>query len=94
MDANANAHANAKYISGYCAIVFTIGVKLPQIRHTWKTKKAADLSMGYLICQVFAHASWFMYGIFDDFNQPILITDSISICLTLILIGLKIKYAE
>ena len=63
---------SAKEISGYFAVVFTIGMKLPQLYHTIRTKRTKDLSMGFLITELFGHFSWLSYGILDN-NLPLII---------------------
>jgi len=82
---------DAKEISGICAIMFTIGMKIPQLHHTFTTKKSKDLSMSFLVAEVLGHISWLTYGIFDN-NMPLIITDSICLVLSFILIGLKLYY--
>ena len=61
----------AKLISGYTAMTFTIGMKLPQIYKTLKTKKAKDISIYFLLLSLLGHISWICYGIFDNINTGV-----------------------
>ena len=83
---------DGKLISGYIAVIFTITMKLPQLYHTLKTKRTNDLSMPYLIIAILGHMSWLAYGIFDDVNVPLVVTDSVCMVLTFCLISLKLYY--
>ena len=80
-----------KLISGTIATIFTVSMKIPQIYHAIKTKKTHDLSMMFLIMSFLNHIAWLIYAFFDDFNIPLIICDSISILLNILLISLK-KY--
>ena len=83
---------SGKIISAYIAVIFTITMKLPQLYHTVKSKRTEDLSMMYLFLELLGHISWLTYGIFDDVNLPLVVTDSICMVLSLWLISLKIYY--
>ena len=83
---------NAKLISGYTAMTFTIGMKIPQIYKTLKTKKAKDISIYFLLFNLLGHISWVCYGIFDNINIPLIATDSVCLFLTFIIIGSKFYY--
>lgn len=83
---------SGKEISGYCAIVFTIVMKLPQLYKTLKTKKAQDLSIWFLLFSVCGHISWLTYGIFDNMNMPLVITDITCLILTFVIMSLKVYY--
>ena len=83
---------DGKTISAYIAVIFTITMKLPQLYHTIKTKRTDDLSMMYLIISVLGHISWMTYGIFDDVNLPLVVTDSVCMVLIFCLISLKLYY--
>ena len=81
-----------KLISGTVATIFTVSMELPQIYHSLKTKKTKDISMIYLFLCALNHVAWLIYAILDNMNLPLLICDSVSICLTFFLICIKYHY--
>tara|TARA_B100000925_G_scaffold231260_1_gene179778 strand:+ start:25 stop:306 length:282 start_codon:yes stop_codon:yes gene_type:complete len=79
-------------VTGTVATVFTITMKLPQIYHSIKTKRTKDISMLFLLLGVLNHITWVLYAIFDDVNIPLIVCDAVCIFLSLVLVGLKIKF--
>ena len=79
-------------VTGILATVFTISMKIPQIYHSIKTKRTKDISMLFLLLGVLNHITWVMYAIFDNVNVPLIVCDAICIFLSLVLVGLKLKY--
>ena len=79
-------------VAGTVATVFTITMKLPQIYHSIKTKRTKDISMIFLLLGVLNHITWVLYAIFDDVNVPLIVCDAVCIFLSLVLVGLKIKF--
>ena len=79
-------------VAGTVATVFTVSMKLPQIYHSIKTKRTKDISMLFLLLGALNHITWVLYAIFDNVNVPLIVCDAICIFLSLVLIGLKLKY--
>jgi len=79
-------------VTGILATVFTISMKIPQIYHSIKTKRTKDISMLFLVLGVLNHITWVIYAIFDNVNVPLIVCDAICIFLSLVLVGLKLKY--
>ena len=79
-------------VAGTVATAFTISMKLPQIYHSIKTKRTKDISMLFLLLGVLNHITWVLYAIFDDVNVPLIVCDAVCIFLSLVLVGLKIKF--
>ena len=79
-------------VAGTVATAFTITMKLPQIYHSIKTKRTKDISMLFLLLGVLNHITWVLYAIFDDVNVPLIVCDAVCIFLSLVLVGLKIKF--
>jgi len=79
-------------VTGIVATVFTISMKIPQIYHSIKTQRTKDISMLFLLLGVLNHITWVMYAIFDNVNVPLIVCDAICISLSLVLVGLKLKY--
>ena len=81
-----------KNLFGTTSTIFTVLQIIPQIHFTIKTKKTRDLSMLSIFTRLFTNLSWITYGIIDNFNIYIIITDTLCLILTIILLFLKIKY--
>ena len=79
-------------VAGTVATAFTISMKLPQIYHSIKTKRTKDISMLFLLLGVLNHITWVLYAIFDDVNVPLIVCDAVCIFLSLVLVGLKIRF--
>jgi len=76
----------------YSTVIITVSVKIPQIYHTCKTKKTDDLSMAFLLLTLLTHILWITYGIVDDYDLTIIITDSCCLLFTIQLILMKLFY--
>jgi uncharacterized protein with PQ loop repeat len=48
--------------------------------------------MLFLLLGVLNHITWVLYAIFDNVNVPLIVCDAICIFLSLVLVGLKLKY--
>ena len=81
-----------KNLFGIISTIFTVLQLIPQIHFTIKTKKTRDLSILYIFTRQITHISWITYGIIDNFNIYIIITDVSCLILTTLLLLLKIKY--
>ncbi len=81
-------------VSGTVATAFTISMKLPQIYHSIKTKRTKDVSMLFLLLGLLNHVTWVLYAYFDNVNVPLIVCDVVCIFLSLVLVGLKLKYDE
>ena len=81
-----------KNLFGTISTIFTVLQLIPQIHFTIKTKKTKDLSILYIFTRQITHISWITYGIIDNFNIYIIITDVSCLILTTLLLLLKIKY--
>lgn len=76
---------------GYAAGVLTPLALLPEIYRTWKTKDAKDLSYYWLGSLTIGNTLWAIYGFLIS-SLPLLISNSVSIALGIVLILLTIKY--
>ena len=81
-------------VSGTVATAFTISMKLPQIYHSIKTKRTKDVSMLFLLLGLLNHVTWVLYAYFDNVNVPLIVCDVVCIFLSLVLVGLKLKYDD
>lgn len=64
-----------KLIVGYIASFMTIIGVIPQMYHTYKTKKTDDLSLLMTILVMSQCIVWISYSILDNYNMPLLLTD-------------------
>jgi MtN3 and saliva related transmembrane protein len=64
---------------------------LPQLIKLLRTKKAEDLSLFYLIILMAGLALWIWYGVMRK-DTPIIVTNSFSLLLNLVIIILGIKF--
>ncbi|KAF2507095.1 hypothetical protein EYY60_21550 [Flavobacterium zhairuonense] len=75
--------------AGACITLSTI----PQILKVWKTKKVKDISLRTFSILTFGIFIWIIYGIIKN-DLPIIITNSISFCLNLIMIYFIVYYEK
>ena len=80
-------------IVGYIGTGF-LGVTLvPQVYHTYKTKKVGDLSLPYIVLQLSSNAIYIYYGYLIH-ALPIIVCNGLVGCLSSGLLFAKIKYQE
>ena len=76
-------------IAGFCTTISF----LPQILKIVKTKHARDVSMGMYVVLMIGIVCWLIYGIsIKEF--PLILTNSITVVLCLVIIGMKIAYGR
>ncbi|WP_343697779.1 SemiSWEET transporter [Flavobacterium sp.] len=75
--------------AGGCITISTI----PQIVKVWKTKKVKDISLKTFGILTFGIIVWIIYGILKE-DLPIIITNSVSLCLNAIMIYFIIIYEK
>ena len=78
---------------GYFAAILTTSAFLPQLIKTLKTKKAEDVSLLTLIMFIIGVFSWIIYG-YRITSIPILVANSITLILNLLILGSKIIYSK
>jgi MtN3 and saliva related transmembrane protein len=76
---------------GSLAATLTTIAFVPQVVRAWRTRSAKDLSLGMLITFALGVALWVAYGISIG-ELPIIIANAATLALTLILLGLKLRY--
>ena len=77
------------FIAGICVMTSVI----PQILKVWRTKKVKDISLLTFSVLTFGVALWVVYGILKN-DLPIVITNSISLFLNLIMVYFIIYYEK
>jgi len=78
-------------IVGYSAAVIGTSLMLPQVIKSIRTKSLRDVSSGMLVLYFLNCLLWFIYGILI-IAYPVIITNAIALLISIIQIGLKIKY--
>lgn len=76
---------------GLVAATFTTAAFLPQLAKTWRSKSAADLSLGMLVTFSIGLFLWMIYGIFIQ-SWPVILANAITLVLSSINLMLKIKF--
>lgn len=77
------------FVAGICVMTSVI----PQILKVWRTKKVKDISLLTFSVSTFGVALWVVYGILKN-DLPIVITNSISLFLNLIMVYFIIYYEK
>jgi len=75
--------------AGTCVTISVI----PQIIKVWKTKKVKQISLKTFGILTFGIAVWIIYGIIKK-DLPIIITNSVSLCLNLTMVYFIIYYEK
>jgi len=65
---------------------------LPQVIHTWKTKKTNDLSLGMYLLFCSGVLMWLVYGFLIQ-DKPVIAANSITLILALTILFLKLRYS-
>jgi MtN3 and saliva related transmembrane protein len=76
---------------GYAAGFFILISIIPQIVKSWKTKSTKDLSLSRYLIYILGVILWLIYGIILK-NNPMIIINSINLCLASSIVYLKLKY--
>ncbi len=87
------ADMNITSLIGLVAGMLTAISMLPQVIKTYKEKKAEDVSLLMLIVLISGITLWIYYGIARD-DLPIILANSISLAINIIMIILRFKYRE
>ncbi|MCC9064532.1 SemiSWEET family sugar transporter [Flavobacterium piscisymbiosum] len=75
--------------AGTCVTISVV----PQIIKVWKTKKVKQISLKTFGILTFGILVWIIYGILKK-DLPIIITNSVSLCLNLIMVYFIIYYEK
>ncbi len=78
-------------VLGYAAGILTTCAFWPQLRKTWTTKSAGDVSLGMLAIFSAGVGLWLLYGIVLG-AWPIIVTNAMTILLTGAILTLKLRY--
>ena len=81
----------ASDIVGYAAATLTTISFVPQVLHTWRTRRAAGISLGMVALFSLGVALWLAYGIALG-APPIIAANAITLGLALFLLGMKLRF--
>ena len=80
-------------IIGYAATIVGTSIMLPQVVRTLRTKRVDDLSFAMLIFYFANCALWLAYGLLIS-SLPLILTNFIALIISIVQIGLKMKYSK
>ena len=78
-------------ILGCLAGFLTTAAFLPQVWKTWKSKSAADLSLGMFLVFSLGVLGWLIYGIMIN-QGPVVFWNAITLVLSLVILIMKLKF--
>lgn len=78
---------------GYAAATLTTLSWVPQLRRTWRTRSAADLSTSMLATFTAGVALWLVYGLAVG-SSPVVAANGVTLALALTLVVLKLAYGR
>jgi MtN3 and saliva related transmembrane protein len=77
---------------GFAAGTLTTLSFVPQVLHTWKTKRCDDLSFGMLLAFASGVVLWLLYGVLLH-ALPIIAANSVTLGLIGAIVIMKLRYA-
>ncbi len=78
-------------IIGLIAAVLTTSAYVPQAYKAWKTKSAGSISLTMYLIMLLGIILWLVYGIHMN-SIAMILANSVTIILTLVIIIFKLKY--
>lgn len=78
-------------ILGLIGGTFTTASFFPQVVKTWRTRSTKDVSSGMFVLLSVGITFWIAYG-FKIGSVPVIAANSISLVLTLLMLGMKLLY--
>ncbi len=76
---------------GYAAATLTTISFVPQVLHTWRTRRATGVSLAMVVLFSLGVALWLAYGIALA-APPIIAANAITLSLALFLLGMKLRF--
>tara|TARA_Y100001934_G_C11865597_1_gene546244 strand:- start:146 stop:400 length:255 start_codon:yes stop_codon:yes gene_type:complete len=78
-------------VLGWLAGFLTTAAFFPQVWKTWKSKSAADLSLGMFLIFSLGVLGWLVYGIMIK-QSPVVFWNAITLVLSLAILIMKLKF--
>ena len=76
---------------GLAAGVLTTIAFLPQVRHTWETKSAKDISLAMFLTFCAGVLLWFIYGFMIQ-SLPVMLANGVTFLLAGAILVMKLKW--
>jgi MtN3 and saliva related transmembrane protein len=64
---------------------------VPQVMRTWRTRSAADLSLGMLVTFTTGVLGWLVYGLLSH-QLPVILSNVVMLVLSGVLLALKVRF--
>ena len=80
-------------IIGIGAGILTAASMIPQVVKMFKEKKSSQVSVFMIVILIVGILLWIWYGILKD-DMPIIVTNSLSLFVNLVMVVLRIKYRD
>jgi MtN3 and saliva related transmembrane protein len=77
--------------AGYLAAILTTISFVPQVLHTWRTRRAQGISLGMISLFSLGVALWLAYGLLLG-AWPVVAANAITLALALFLLGMKLRF--
>lgn len=81
---------DATFVSGIAATLTTVAF-LPQALHIIRKRDTRAISLSMYVVFALGVATWLLFGVLI-WNWPIMVSNTITLVLALIIIGLKLRY--
>jgi len=78
---------------GYLAALLTTISFVPQVLHTWRTRRAHGISLGMISLFSLGVALWLGYGVLVQ-AWPVIVANAVTLALALFLLGMKLRFDE
>jgi len=78
-------------VLGYLAAILTTISFVPQVLHTWRTRKAQGVSLVMICLFSLGVALWLAYGLMSG-AWPVVAANGITLALSLALLGMKLRF--
>lgn len=76
---------------GSIAAILTTFAFLPQVWKVVQTKDTSSIALGMYLMQVLGLGLWLIHGLIIQ-DLPIILANCVSVCLSAIILGYKLKY--
>jgi MtN3 and saliva related transmembrane protein len=76
---------------GYAAAILTTASFIPQVLHTWKTRRAGGLSLAMVTLFTLGVGLWLAYGIALG-AWPVIAANAVTLALALFLLAMKLRF--
>lgn len=78
-------------VLGYLAAILTTISFVPQVLHTWRTRRAHGISLVMICLFSLGVALWLAYGLLSR-AWPVVAANAVTLALSLALLGMKLRF--